>query len=177
MFFDLDLDIVKVALPNWLKSGLVFKARNKQLYLVVGEFDIVNLKNGQPINRKIINGYSHKDINNVKKYNNIINKEFDIIEVYEDYTLNNLLWHRKEISMSTVEKEICITIPKGLDWIARDESGELWAFTEKPVKDLESGTWSTKNTKAFCCSLNMFSNKFQFVKWEDENPINFREYM
>ncbi len=47
-------------------------------------------------------------------------------------------------------------------YIVRDKNGFLLAYTEKPIKILE--TWGIAN----CALINMFDIKFDFIKREDE---------
>lgn len=50
-------------------------------------------------------------------------------------------------------------------YIARDRNGFLLAYTEKPIKILE--TWGLAN----CALINdMFDIKFDFIKRDDEEP-------
>lgn len=49
-------------------------------------------------------------------------------------------------------------------YIAREKNGFLLVYTEKPIKILE--TWGLAN----CALMNMFDIKFDFIKWEDEEP-------
>ena len=49
-------------------------------------------------------------------------------------------------------------------YIAREKNGFLLVYTEKPIKILE--TWGLANYAL----MNMFDIKFDFIKWEDEDP-------
>lgn len=51
-------------------------------------------------------------------------------------------------------------------YIARDEDGELYAFTSKPMK--KDGVWS--GHLALNCDNNKFNIDFPMVKQEDEEP-------
>lgn len=52
-------------------------------------------------------------------------------------------------------------------WIARDKSGILCAFRNKPKRDRKSGTWRTgeEGDYSYCCIEESW---FPGLKWEDE---------
>lgn len=52
-------------------------------------------------------------------------------------------------------------------WVARDESGSLFIYEEKPIKHEHS--WKPSISFNDCYSLNNHFNLPQ-VKWEDEEP-------
>ena len=54
------------------------------------------------------------------------------------------------------------------NWIARDMSGELYAFTVKPKKI--DGVWTSKyNTFV---EIPEYDERFKDVKFEDDEPLN-----
>lgn len=90
--------------------------------------------------------------------------EFDIMKVYKDYTCKELLWERKEKPKLTEdEKAILRNSPKEYKWIARDLSGMVYIFIERPEKG--QAIW-------YGCGQPMipFYHLFQFIKWEDDEP-------
>ena len=89
--------------------------------------------------------------------------ELDIMKVYKDYTLTELLWERKEAKPTEDEKVILKNLPKKYKWIARDSSGMVYIFIERPEKG--QAIW-------YGCGQPMipFYHLFQFIKWEDEEP-------
>lgn len=94
-------------------------------------------------------------------------RTFDIMKVYEDYTLKKVLWERKEKPKLTEdEKAILRNIDKKYKYIARDDSDNLFIHNTKPKKD--GWEWSSDN--GVYRSLVMFNHLFQFIKWEDEEP-------
>ena len=93
--------------------------------------------------------------------------EFDIMKVYKDYTLKELLWERKETKLTKDEKVILRNIYKEYKWITRDEEGDLAVHNVKPYKSPEF--WVSESNIAWEY-LVPFNNLFQFIKWEDDEP-------
>ena len=97
--------------------------------------------------------------------------EFDIMKVYKDYTLTELLWERKEKpQLNEDEKVILRNLPKEYKWIARDLSGMVYIFIERPEKG--QAIW-------YGCGQPMipFYNLFQFIQWEDEEPYSIEKLL
>ena len=97
----------------------------------------------------------------------------DIVKVYKDYTCKKLLWERKEkpkIKLTEDEKAILRNVPKEYKWIARDLSGMVYIFIERPEKG--QAIW-------YGCGQPMipFYHLFQFIKWEDEEPYSIEELL
>lgn len=144
-----------------LKYGNVVELRNKAVYLYnLTEVPLLNF-----------NGEEGKDISQYKKDLTFINNtypELDIMKVYKDYTLKELLWERKEKpKLTDDEKAILRNINKKYRWIARDEDTMLFVFTEKPFK--LDYYWKCGNEDYECC-IYLFDHLFQSIKWEDEEP-------
>ena len=97
--------------------------------------------------------------------------EFDIMKVYKDYTCKELLWERKEKpQLNEDEKAILKNVPKEYKWIARDLSGLVYIFIERPEKG--QAIW-------YDCGKPMipFYRLFQFIQWEDEEPYSIAELL
>ena len=96
--------------------------------------------------------------------------ETDIMKVYKDYTLTELLWERKEAKPTEDEKAILRNLPKEYKWIARDLSGMVYIFIERPEKG--QAIW-------YGCGQPMipFYHLFQFIQWEDEEPYLIEELL
>ena len=95
----------------------------------------------------------------------------DIMKVYEDYTCKELLWERKETPKLTEdEKAILRNLPKDYKWIARDLSGMVYIFIERPEKG--QAIW-------YGCGQPMipFYHLFQFIQWEDYEPYSIEELL
>ena len=95
----------------------------------------------------------------------------DIMKVYEDYTLKELLWERKEEPKPTEDEKIILkNIPKKYKYIARDRNGLIFLYSKKPSKCDYS--WIGYNDIAF-----PYYHLFQFIKWEDEEPYSIEELL
>ena len=98
-------------------------------------------------------------------------ESYDIMKVYKDYTLTELLWERKEKpQLNEDEKVILRSLPKDYKWIARDLSGMVYIFIERPEKG--QAIW-------YGCGQPMipFYHLFQFIKWEDEEPYSIEKLL
>lgn len=67
-------------------------------------------------------------------------------------------------TITSIEKNFLDLLLPNYKYIAKDKNGFLLAYTEKPIKILE--TWGMAN----CALINMFDIKFDFIKREDEEP-------
>ena len=74
------------------------------------------------------------------------------------------------------DDELCIlrNIDKEYKWIARDKSGSLCIFDEKPKKSEKM--WDNVICSDFI-ELGCFNNLFNSINWEDEEPIYIDEYV
>ena len=96
--------------------------------------------------------------------------DLDLMKVYKDYTCKELLWERKDPKLTEDEKVILRNIPKKYKWIARDSSGMVYIFIEKPEKG--QAIWY-----GFGQPMIPFYHLFQFIKWEDEEPYSIEELL
>ena len=97
--------------------------------------------------------------------------KFDIVKVYKDYTCKELLWERKdEPQLNEDEKVILRSLPKEYKWIARDLSGLVYMFIERPEKG--QAIW-------YGCGQPVipFYHLFQFIQWEDEEPYSIEKLL
>ena len=98
-------------------------------------------------------------------------ESYDIMKVYKDYTLTELLWERKEKpQLNEDEKVILRSLPKEYKWIARDLSGMVYIFIERPEKG--QAIW-------YGCGQPMipFYHLFQFIQWEDDEPYSIEDLL
>ena len=51
-------------------------------------------------------------------------------------------------------------------WVARDKNGSIWAYVDKPDKDMEYGGWTPKDS--YYMPLN--DTDYPEVSWDDEEP-------
>ena len=103
--------------------------------------------------------YSHLEVND------LINKE--IIKLPK----------KKEFSQETLNFFKCID--KKYKWIAKDKSGDIFGFEEKPKKDkyvwlCEEYDYCLDNT---CCIDGLNQSLFNEILWEDDEPIRIDDYV
>jgi hypothetical protein len=75
------------------------------------------------------------------------------------------------------DDELCIlrNIDKEYKWIARDEDDKgIFVYEFKPTKGSCSCSWINGGDSA---SIYGFSNLFQSIKWEDEEPVFIDDYV
>lgn len=58
------------------------------------------------------------------------------------------------------------------EYIARDKSGELFIFKEKPQKIISGNFWDSPNKYE---NLELFKEMFKSVTYSDEDPLNIQE--
>lgn len=76
--------------------------------------------------------------------------------------------HKDPVVLTDDEKALCKLLGRG--WIARERNGELWWYEAKPVEK-KSFTWSASGVGLNVMIENIFPQcKFNFIKWEDEEP-------
>ena len=97
-----------------------------------------------------------------------------IFEIQKAYSLSDMLvfgkgldliWERKS-EISEVERVILENLYRDSNYITRDESGELWLFENRPIKNDYS--WDLLN--GFCENFTLYKHLFRMVKWEDDEP-------
>ena len=116
------------------------------------------------------------------EYTYIIKKQFLYIlneDRYSHLEVNDLI--NKEIIRLPKKKqftddELCIlrNIDKKYKWIARDKSGSLCIFDEKPKKSEEM--WDNVTNSDFI-ELNCYNSLFNSIHGEDEEPIRIDDYV
>ena len=140
--------------------------------------NVVELKNGYKYftnGNKLLNLKANLSIN-LDYYNeNLLHISngglLDVMKVYKDYTLTELLWERKETPKLTEdEKAILKNLPKEYKWIARDESGWIFLYKNEPLKISISWSGSMYTTLPF-------EHLFQFIKWEDDEPYSIEDLL
>ena len=76
--------------------------------------------------------------------------------------------------LTNLEKQILELIPEDFRYMARDEDGDLCIYDVKPCRQQHrNGVWSNykKDGKSECIPLN---GVFEFVRWENAEPWDFR---
>ena len=63
---------------------------------------------------------------------------------------------------------------EGFTFLARDENGRLYAYTDENIGDIEKADdmWSCDEDYE-----RIDDNSFKFIKWEDEKPTSIEELM
>lgn len=103
-----------------------------------------------------------------KYRNEINNKELGNDEIAK--TIANALK-----KLTEAERTILKNIDKDYKWIARDESGKLFVYEDKPERtsSFRSNDWWGGNYE----SVAMFNHLFQFITWNDSEPYNIAELL
>lgn len=100
-------------------------------------------------------------------------ESYDIMKVYKDYTLTELLWERKETPKLTEDEKVILrNVNKTFKWITRDADDTLSFHCVKPHK--EAYFWSSLGANYVS---DLFPNLFQFIKWEDDEPYSIEELL
>lgn len=79
----------------------------------------------------------------------------------------------KKFSQDTLNFLKCID--KRYKYLAKDKSGTVYAFCEKPTKKEEF--WDIWNIKWFACLHVVKDNLFDEILWEDEEPVYIDDYV
>lgn len=75
--------------------------------------------------------------------------------------------YKEPVVLTDDEKALCKLLGRG--WIARDKNGNLWWYENRP-KEKFIDVWPTPKNSTFI-ELDAFPQcKFDFIKWEDEEP-------
>lgn len=74
------------------------------------------------------------------------------------------------------DDELCVlkNIDKKYRWIARDKSGNLCIFDDKPNKNEE--IWDNVIRSDFI-ELNCYNSLFNSIQWEDNEPVYIDDYV
>ena len=153
-----------------LKAGNVVKIKDNRLCLITKDNKLMYLKKGCFIN--MLEFYNNDlTYGTTEYYKNMYNKSFEIQEVYEDYTLKNLLWKRTNLLTKNEIKELR-KIPSDYKYIIRNKKGMLVICEEKPTKSID-GWLNTGYT--YPRYVNKFL--FSFIKYEDEEPYLIQELL
>ena len=67
------------------------------------------------------------------------------------------------------------TLPELVKWLARDEDGELWAYSDKPVKKFD--VWDVCDYSYITRYIEETDDTFSHVKWTDEEPTKIKRGM
>ena len=150
----------------------------KLLGVQEGEEFIIEFKDGHLSNCK------YRVMNNLMewsergtKYDGVYNSScFSLNEVNK---VKNIIKLPKKKQFSQDTLNFFKMIDKKYKWIAKDKSGDIFVFEEKPKKDkyvwlCEEYDYCLDNT---CCIDGLNQSLFNEILWEDEEPIRIDEYV
>lgn len=104
----------------------------------------------------------------------------------------NINWIKSCILLNDI-KEI-IKLPKKLSdkvidfikildskwkWLAKDEDGDIYLYTDKPYKSEYDYMWDIdgdKEDEDYCYINHLIDDEFNFLSWEDEKPFDITPY-
>lgn len=173
-----------------LKAGMVVEIREGEKYLITKGHDhlvLTCLPSGSVYD--VLEHYN----DDLKMSSAIacllgVQKESDIVKVYSDHTMTNILWERKvKPSLNIDEINLLRFIQRYHDrkrdyeWIARDEDGGLYVYVSRPEK--RDDYWDNKHHLGDlgpiggANPLRPFNDMFKFIKWEDEEPYSISELL
>lgn len=76
--------------------------------------------------------------------------------------------YKEPVVLTDDEKSLCKLLGRG--WIARDKNGKLYWFENKPTNKINA-EWITSIAGTIINIDSVFPQcKFEFIKWEDEEP-------
>lgn len=156
-----------------LKNGMILETRNglKYLYLdgdLRGYEDWLCLSSYND-DLTLDNRY-YFELDIVKVYNN---KSYPLKYVFRDDFLEPIWVRPKPIELSPEEIQLLKSLDViGFTHIARDEGGNIFAYSSKPDKNF--GFWFFNGSAApyEIQSIKLKRDLFSFVDWKDKEPTN-----
>lgn len=84
--------------------------------------------------------------------------------------------HKEPIKLTRLEYELLkyFLHDKEYKFIARDKCRALYRYKDKPIK--KSTEWINKEFSAYY-NFSIFTDLFQFIKWEDEEPTSIEKLL
>ena len=80
--------------------------------------------------------------------------------------------NRREATLLVVK----VLLQKGYEWLACDKDGTIVAYEIKPFKMTDDEWWNYDSEAPKFLTLDN-AHDINFVKWEDEEPVNIREWL
>ena len=137
---------------------------------------LLGVEEGEEFKLKLFGAIGKYRLKNGKLeyYDDFINKWVESTISMNDILESEIIKLPKEKEFS--DDELCIlrNIDKKYKWIARDKSGSLCIFDEKPKKSEEM--WDNVICSDFI-ELGCFNNLFNSINWEDEEAIRIDDYV
>ena len=97
------------------------------------------------------------------------------IDNHEWYWMDELLEPVEEGTKMEDKKYIKFDIPEWVNWLARDESGILYGYRNKPRKHIRSWSIGTVCVDTNTWFIGNNPNHYPQVKWSDEEPTTFKD--
>ena len=74
------------------------------------------------------------------------------------------------------EKIILRNVSEEYKWLVRNKDGSIYVFSINPIKENTLQVWSCGVWGLFQ-QFDCFNHLFQTIKWEDDDPCEFRKYI
>ena len=101
-------------------------------------------------------------------------RRYDVIKVYKDFRMKELLWEREKISLTEIERSILESKADKFKYIVRSRDNRLVIGDECPFKF--NGTWFWKDASVIE-DLNVLEGTFSFIKADDGEPYSIDELL
>lgn len=123
--------------------------------------DIFCFKNNELFEVQKINDVDKQYMLSLLPFNTVV--DLDIIKLPKKKQFSN--------------DELCVlrNIDKKYKWIARDRSGNICIFEEKPYKKNEDEIWDNNHNDYI--EFHCYNHLFNSIKWEDNEPIYIDNYV
>lgn len=132
---------------------------------------------------RIIEGFTLEDVGQVHDMLEFRGLEAIVETVFDQayhLTVDNHEWYWMDELLEPVEEELEMSnvrfdIPEWVSWLARDKSGGLYGFIEKPGKfnDVWSIAYPIEDVQTMIF-ITEDPNYYPQVKWEDEEPSEYK---
>lgn len=150
-----------------LKYGNVVETRNGERYIYFGYFkdDLLNIKGSGQVSLS----YYKEDL--YRKNDSRIDRDSDIMKVYKDYTLQELLWERPKERPDLTNEEIMVLkiLARKFSYITKDDEGNVVCFINKPTSKTQ---YSWYNSNECGEELDIFNHLFDFITFDDIEPVS-----
>lgn len=169
-----------------LKQGMTIEIRIGTKYLLTDGVDhlvLTELESGTVYD--VLEYYNDDlEMSSAIAYLLGVNKESDIVKVYSDHTMTNILWERKVKPSLTVDEINLLRyiqryhdLEFDYEWLARDENGDLYVYGKKPEKIGRGWRNDLGGMLGYYTALRAFNQMFTFINWEDEEPYSISELL
>lgn len=93
---------------------------------------------------------------------------------------NQLKWlyEKYKIKIPLATKFILENLNEKYKWIAKDVNGKVWAYENRPKKEIDINKWTNVDSGYMCGFAKVFKERvFDFLSWGDEEPTNIKELL